>query len=151
MLIDTRQASTLQYWARYPVPAPNKEVYEKTCNPTIADGWEKIKKSLEILGKFNRKTVRLTLAKGLNMVDAAGYAELLKDVNFDFLEFKAYMWVGHSQKRMKIEDMASHEEIKAFAQQVCDLTGWKIADEAVRSRCVLVVKKDRPDRIMKFD
>ena len=46
--------------------------------------------------------------------------------------------------------MPLHEEIRAFANQICKYCGYKIIDEQKESRVVLMMKKDRKDRIMKF-
>jgi len=133
------------------LPAPDKETYNKVCKPLIKDGWLKIEKSLKLLEKFKcRKAIRLTLVKDLNMVNPEGYAEILKDVKTDFIEVKAYMWVGYSKERLSIENMPRHPEIKKFAKEIADLAGFKIIDEKENSRVVLLMKKDKKDRVMRF-
>src|SRR3989344_235174 len=132
------------------LPAPDKEVYEKCCKPLIKDGWERIIKSLGLLGEFKRGVVRLTLAKEMNMVNANRYAGILKDVDFKFLEIKAAMGVGDSKYRMRYEQMPLHNEIVDFAHEICRLTGWKIVDEKEESRVVLVMRKDFKGRKLEF-
>ncbi|MBN1645341.1 4-demethylwyosine synthase TYW1 [Candidatus Woesearchaeota archaeon] len=132
------------------LPAPNKEVYDKTCNPLINDGWERINKSLSLLDKFDRSCIRLTLVKNVNMVYPEQYAELIKKTNPDFVELKAYMWVGHSRNRLEIDNMPYHHEIRAFAEKIVKKIGWKIIDEKPESRTVLMMKNDNQDRILKF-
>lgn len=134
------------------LPAPDKETYEKVCHPLIKDGWEKIQESLKLMNEFKcRKCVRLTLAKDFNMLNAKGYASLVKDIDFDFLECKAYMWVGYSRLRLNIENMPRHEEIKNFAQEIAKESGLKLIDEKTESRVILLMKEDKKDRIMRFD
>src|SRR3989344_4421925 len=92
-------------------------------------GSENIQKSLNLLGKFERGTVRLTLAKDMNFLYPEKYAEILKNVKFKFLEVKAAMSVGYARQRMEYKQMPFHEEIKEFAKKIGDRIGWKIVDE----------------------
>ena len=129
--------------------APDKEVYSRVCNPVIKNGWENIQKSLNLLGKFERGTVRLTLAKDMNFLYPEKYAEILKNVKFKFLEVKAAMSVGYARQRMEYKQMPFHEEIKEFAKKIGDRIGWKIVDEQKESRVVLLMKEDK-DRKLRF-
>lgn len=133
------------------LPAPNKEIYLKTCNPIIKDGWEKINESLALLKKFNRSCIRLTLVKGINMLNPELYAELIKKANPDFVELKAYMFVGHSQLRLEIKNMPFHEDIKEFAESIAKAIGWKIIAEKPESRVILLMKADKKDRLLNFN
>ena len=47
--------------------------------------------------------------------------------------------------------MPRHQEIKKFSQELANELGWKIVDEKENSRVVLLMKEDKPWRIMKFD
>ncbi|MBD3361386.1 4-demethylwyosine synthase TYW1 [Candidatus Woesearchaeota archaeon] len=132
------------------LPAPNKEIYEKTCNPLISKGWERINESLSLINKFNRSCLRLTLVKGVNMSRPEQYAELIKKANPLFVELKAYMWVGHSRNRLEIQNMPYHKDIKQFAERIAAELNWKIIDEKPESRVVLLMKQDIPNRILKF-
>ncbi|MEK0322605.1 MAG: radical SAM protein, partial [Nitrosopumilus sp.] len=49
------------------LPAPDEQTYIKVCNPLIKNSWKKILKSLELINKFKRNVVRLTLTKDINM------------------------------------------------------------------------------------
>jgi len=52
------------------LPAPNKNIYQKICQPLLPKLWEKLNETLELFDSFNcRKVIRLTLVKGLNMVN----------------------------------------------------------------------------------
>ncbi len=127
------------------LPAPNKEVYKKICNPLIRGGWEKILESLKLLSKFRCRTaVRLTLAKDENLLNPEDYAKIIKRTKADFFELKAYMWVGYSKQRLPIEGMPRHHEIKEFAYEIAKLTNLKIIDEKQESRVVLLGKKKLP-------
>jgi tRNA wybutosine-synthesizing protein 1 len=132
------------------LPAPNKEVYKKVCNPLIADGWEKINESLKLLKRFDRGTMRLTLVKEVNMVKPEQYAEILEKTRPDFVELKAYMHVGFSQGRLKMSNMPTHKEIMAFAKKISEITKLRIIDEKENSRVALLMEKDKKGRVMEF-
>jgi len=134
------------------LPAPDEETYLELCRPLIKNGWQKIMESLELLKEFNcRKTIRLTLVKDENMIKPEAYAKIMKDIDADFFEFKAYVYVGYSQYRLSIENMPRHNEIMDFASKTAKLAGMKMIDEKKESRVALVARKDRDDRIMEFD
>lgn len=140
------------------LPAPDEETFNKFCRPNSKDDWKKIKKSLSLLGEFERGTIRLTLAKEINLKNAKAYANILKNVNFKFLEAKAAMPVGHAKDRLKYSQMPTHKEIKSFAAQIAKYANLKIIDEHTRSRVVLLMRKDSillmrkdsKDRFLKF-
>lgn len=138
----------------------NPEMLEK-CNPTqlyvsltafdeqshlqlnrpVKSNWEKIMKSLEVLRDAKSRTVlRLTLIKGYNMQDNAieKYAELIKKASPDFIEAKAYMFLGYSRLRLKYENMPEHEDVLDFSKKLSEKCGYKIRDEAKASRVVLL-------------
>lgn len=131
------------------LPAPDRETYSKVCNPLLKNQWKKINETLKLLKKFKRSAIRLTLVKNHNMIKPEKYAELVGD-NADFVEAKAFMWVGFSQQRLNIKDMPLHPDIKRFAKEIAKQSGLKIIDEKKESRVVLLMKKDRKDRVMKF-
>jgi len=133
------------------LPAPNEEVYKKTCNPAIHDGWKRIIRSINVLSKMKtRKVVRLTLVKGLNMVNPEGYAKILKNKKIHFIEPKAFMSVGYARKRIHYNKMPLFEEIKNFSQELADAINYKIIDEKADSRVCLIAKKDYSWRKLKF-
>lgn len=146
-LIKTKNFPTQTYLT---LPAPNEKIYQKLCSPLVKASWKKILKSLSLLKKFKRSTIRMTLVKNLNMLNPEEYAELIKTANPDFLEVKAYMWVGYSRKRLSIQNMPLHPDIKEFAKKLSKLTGYKIIDEKPNSRVVLLMKKDSKKRFLNF-
>ncbi len=122
--------------------APDEKTYLEIHNPLIPDGWKKLNESLELMKSFScRKVIRLTLVKGLNLKEPEKYAKLILKAEPDFVEPKAYMWVGESQKRLKKEAMPSMEDIRNFAEELSFHTGYKIKDEDLASRVVLLSKK----------
>jgi len=133
------------------LPAPNKDVYEKVCNPVIPNGWDNIMQSLSNLEKLDtRRTIRLTLVKGVNMINAHEYANILKQhPDIHFIEAKGYVWVGHSRERLEKDSMPTHEDIKAFANEIIKhYPELKIIAEKENSRVVLLAKQDYDWRVM---
>ena len=121
--------------------APDRETYRKTDVPLLPDYWERLNRSLELMSGFScTKVLRLTLVKGWNIHNPEGYSELIKKADPDFIEVKGYMWVGFSRQRLKKENMPFHDEVKAFAEQVSRLTGYRYKDEQKASRVVLLSK-----------
>lgn len=121
--------------------APDFETYERVCQPTVADGWGQLNRSLEFMPSFKcRKIIRLTLVKGLNLKNPAGYAKMIEKTEADFLEAKAYMFVGFSRKRLTMGNMPLHGEIKVFAEELARETGYNIVNESEPSRVVLMKK-----------
>ena len=119
----------------------NKEMMNIVNLPLIKNAWEKYQKTLKLLPSIKtRKAIRLTLVKGLNMINPEKYAELIQIASPNFVECKAFMSVGFSRKRLPYSAMPSHEEIKEFSQKIADNTDYKIADEKKESRVVLLKK-----------
>lgn len=118
--------------------APDEETYKRACGPN-GNLWPKILESLEVVGDHRSRTaIRVTLTKGVNMLNPKGYARLLRMVEPDFVEFKAYMHLGFSRNRLQREAMPTHGEVKAFAQEVAGYLDYKVADEVELSRVVLL-------------
>ncbi|MBI5060720.1 MAG: 4-demethylwyosine synthase TYW1 [Candidatus Aenigmarchaeota archaeon] len=119
--------------------APDKDVFEKTCRPLISNVWEKLNESLLLLNNFSCNTViRLTLVRDLNMVHAEKYAKIIEKSNPKYVEVKAFMSIGHARERLPYSAMPRHDEIKEFAQRIADESGYKVRDEKVDSRVVLL-------------
>ncbi len=132
------------------LPAPDEETYLRATNPMAKDGWNKIKRSISLLKRFNRSVIRMTLAKGWNFHDPQGYADLINSADFDFLELKSAMPVGYAAFRMTYEQMPTHEEIKDFASQIEKLTDYRLVDEKKESRVVLLTKPGNKKRYLEL-
>lgn len=130
--------------------APNEELYNKIDRPRIKNGWKKIMQSLELIKNFKRNVLRITAVKGLNMVNPEEYAGLIKKYKPLFVEIKAYMWIGWSRKRLGVENMPLHSEIKKFSKEIAKYSGYKIIDEKKESRVCLLAKKDFKGRKLRF-
>ncbi|MBR9677167.1 4-demethylwyosine synthase TYW1 [Candidatus Woesearchaeota archaeon] len=136
------------------IDAPNKEIFELVDQPKLGNGWDCLLKSLDVLKRLKdktRTTIRITALKGYNMVEPQNYAVLLERANPTYVEVKAYMFVGSSRQRLSIDNMPRHHEVVEFAKQICEHCDYKIIDEQVSSRVVLLMKEDLPNRIMQWE
>jgi tRNA wybutosine-synthesizing protein 1 len=119
--------------------APNEQIYRKLCQPQIKKGWMQLNQSLELLNSFKCRTViRMTCVKDYNMTMPEEYAKMIKRSNPDFVEIKAYMYVGSSRKRLELGNMPHFSEILDFANSVAELCNMDIINESQESRVVLL-------------
>lgn len=66
------------------------------------------------------------------------YAKLIKKANPDYVEVKAYMYVGSSRERLTMDNMPSFDEVKEFAKKIGENCGKEIVNESQVSRVVLL-------------
>lgn len=119
--------------------ASNPEMYKKLCLPVVRDGWQRVNTSLELMSSIHTNTVlRLTLIKHLNTQNPMEFIPLIEKAKPAFIECKAYMHVGYSKERLKEENMPEMNEVRAFAKAVEGNSGYKIKNERVDSRVVLL-------------
>lgn len=119
----------------------SKEMMDKVNVPIIKNAWKQYMKTLNLFPSLKtRRVLRLTMVKGLNMIEPEKYAELIQKASPNFIEVKAFMSVGSSRKRLPYEVMPRHEEIKEFSQKIVDLTDYRVSDDKKESRVVLLKK-----------
>ncbi len=130
------------------VDAPNKKLYEKIDRPIINDSWKKFNQTLELLPNLDtRKVLRITLIKDLNMTDVEGYAKLIKKADPDFVEVKAYMWVGHSKLNLELSNMPFHEDVVGFSEKISKASGLSMIDEKENSRVTLLSNNNKDKKL----
>lgn len=130
------------------VAAPNKEIHKKLCVPLIPNAWKKLNETLKLLPSLNcRKVIRHTLVENWNLGHEKEYAKLDILANPNFIEPKAYVFVGYSRKRMNISNMPSHEKIKEFSKKLAELTTYELKMERKDSR-VVVLSRDENIKIL---
>ena len=125
------------------IDAPTKELLKEVDVPLFPDFWERMNQCLDVLAaKKQRTCIRLTMVKGINDVLPEKYAELIMKGNPDFIEVKAYMFVGRSRERLKQENMPLHEEVVEFTQDlVKHLPNYEIVSEHIPSRVIMLAQK----------
>jgi len=116
--------------------APDKELYTRLCRPDT-DSWEYIGESLALLGK-RRSAIRITLVQGWNDVCPEQYAAMVQEAGATYVEVKGYMYLGYSRNRLTVENMPSHARVRTFAEQIAHASEYRVADENIPSRVVLL-------------
>ncbi|HWQ65267.1 MAG TPA: 4-demethylwyosine synthase TYW1 [Methanospirillum sp.] len=123
--------------------APDRETYLKIAQPQ-EDYWDRLLESLRSLGTVSdqgmRTAIRITLIKGINDYDAAGFARLIQESGASFVEVKSYMHVGYSQKRLTQAHMPLFEEIRTFTQEMLQNCEYSIRGENSLSRVICLEK-----------
>jgi len=123
--------------------APNKEILKEVDKPLFPDYYERLLQSLQYLKEKKERTcIRVTLIKGINDLHLEQWAEMIMKGDPDFIEVKAYMFVGESRERLKRENMPLHEEVVKFSQRLAEfLPDYELMSEHIPSRVVLFTQK----------
>jgi tRNA wybutosine-synthesizing protein 1 len=130
------------------VCAPNEQVYKQICRPQFPGAWTKLNETLGLLQSFHFPSViRMTLVKEHNINHLDEYAKIVEKANPTYIEAKAYMHIGFSTLRLGFESMPLHSEVKDFAGQLAEKTGYKVIDEAPESRVVLLSRLEKPIQV----
>jgi len=128
--------------------AYDEQSFLKTCRPLFHGAWTKLNETLSLLPSFKCPTVlRMTLVRHINMKHPELYARLIEKANPTYIEPKAYMHVGFSRLRLGFENMPSHMEIRCFAEELAEETGYNILDEAPDSRVVFLSRLEKAIRL----
>ncbi|MEM3832714.1 MAG: radical SAM protein [Thermoprotei archaeon] len=154
--------------------APDPETYIKvtsTVYPRMMSSyahWERLNKTLEMLGKLPCRTViRITAVKGVNMINPEGYRKLVLRSNPNFLEIKGFAISGYAPRisiRLGVHQpnynssilmkealvySPTHEEIFDFARQVSN--DWQtfplISQQPESSEVLMAVNWKDPKKI----
>ncbi len=125
--------------------APNKELHLKINKPKIKYSWERLMKTVSLFPKLKtRKVIRFTLIKGINdnKKYIKNFVKIFEKTKADFVEIKAYMFLGYSRKTLKIENMPSFDDCLKYAKAFEKLSkNYKISDTCKPSRIILLKNK----------
>ena len=128
------------------IVAPNEPLYKKIVNPKQKDAWVRFNKTLELVSKIEGRTVlRFTLIRYLNDKKELipEFTKLFEKAKSDFIEVKAYMFLGYSQKRLEKSNMPLHKEVKEYTKELLKhLENYELVDEHAPSRILLLRRKD---------
>ncbi len=110
-------------------------------NRPIKNFWNDVINSLKVLADKDCRTVlRITVIRGYNDFPER-FAPLVDLAQPDFVEVKAYMYLGYSRLRLPKSAMPEHEYVKWFAENLSKLTNYEIKGESEISRVVLLVRR----------
>lgn len=129
------------------LPAPGVKNFLRTHRPLERElALNKIWETLNMIGKKVpfRTVARLTLAEGLNLLDPKGYAKMIKVMKPSFIEVKGVVHVGAAEKRLPRSAMPSHDDMYSFAQELENITEYKIVKESKISRLVILSNGSTP-------
>jgi len=120
--------------------------------------WQNYLKSLDVLNSLSAKTrtvLRMTVAHGLNDQNVQGFADLISRSQAHYIEVKSMTFVGwarNKERGLRLEDMYSMGEIRAYAKKLAELIDYIYTDEHEPSRIVLLCrdKQAEKNRILKF-
>ncbi|MBI4449418.1 4-demethylwyosine synthase TYW1 [Candidatus Woesearchaeota archaeon] len=131
---------------------PDEQLFYKLDRPDLKDAWERLHRTLDIIKpkKYTSRTVlRLTLLKGVNDNNHEGFAEIFEKADPLCIEVKGYMFVGASRERLDIKQMPRHEDIIQFCKEIEKHSPYRIVDDQLASRVVLMMKpEDLPYRFI---
>ena len=100
------------------VDAPNEADLVEVDRPLFGDAWDRLRASLVLLREKRQRTVaRLTLVKGHNESDVAGYAGLVALGEPTLVEVKGVTFCGKSDASdLTMENCPWHHEVVAFCE-----------------------------------
>jgi tRNA wybutosine-synthesizing protein 1 len=139
------------------VQAPNKEVYEEVTRSKTLNAWDSFQEFLGVFSELDtRRVFRLTLIRGVNMIDAKGYAELIRKGKPHYVEVKGFSYVGGArgeQRGLSYSQMPSADDIRSFASQVAAEAGYIVADYHESSNIALLCSDAQAakERIISFE
>jgi len=121
--------------------------------------WLEFQKSLEVMKKLTeakktRTVLRMTIARGMNLEKTTEqFAGIINKAKPNFVEVKSYMAIGAGRKEMTPAAMPTIEELRSFAKELAEKTGYLTTDEHKASRCILLCKDEwaQENRKIKFE
>ncbi|UCE92434.1 MAG: 4-demethylwyosine synthase TYW1 [Methanobacteriota archaeon] len=121
------------------VAAPNEMLFERLCVPQSPNAWEKLMETLRLLPSLDTRVVlRHTLVKGWNLGWEDEYVKLDTMAEPMFVEPKGYVFVGDSRRRMTMDNMPSHQDVREFSRRVAESLSLDMLMEREDSRVVLL-------------
>lgn len=127
--------------------ASNKKMFLQINRPRHKDAWERWQDSLCFLSTVDTRTVlRMTIIRGYNdsADDIEDFAQVMSEGDPHFIEIKSYMHVGMSTQRLEKGDMLNMDEVRAYADRLCEkMPAFSVMDESEVSRIVVLQNKKR--------
>jgi len=125
--------------------AYDPESYKKINRGVSKEGFKALKTSLNLLKTLKvRSVIRVTLIKGYNTEKGQleKLAKLIAGSKADFVEVKAYMWIGDSRKKLGQENMPLFSEIKDYTKTLLkNMLSYKYESDCEKSRIILLKNK----------
>lgn len=124
------------------IQAPEEDVFKRVARPLVKDAWSRLLETLRLFPSLTgaRRVLRITVVKGFNDSNPEGYARLIDISNPDYVEVKAYEWVGESQSRLPKEAMPWMRDVVALSEGISRASGYVKRGEFEPSGVVLLSK-----------
>ncbi len=157
MVQALKRLNTLPTQLYVSVQAPNSEVYGRVARAKTLNAWDSFNEFLSVFsGLATRRVFRLTLMRGVNMVDAHGYAKLIMKGRPHYVEVKGFAYVGgarNDKRGLSHLNIPEMDEVQAFAQEIADKSGYIVVDYHKSSKVVLLCadKESARSRIIRFE
>jgi tRNA wybutosine-synthesizing protein 1 len=132
------------------VNASSEEKFVALSRCSLADGWQRLMKSLRLVREFRCPTViRITLIKGINdrEGDVKGFAKLISFAEPWYVEVKGYMYLGYSRFRLGLENMPKHKDVLEFAKKLSEASGYSLVADSLGSRVALLSRISEPVKV----
>ena len=145
-LLDKNAMPTQLYIS---LSAFDEQSYKKTNVPMIEDYWQRYNESLDFLAKVkneHRTVLRMTLVNEWNFSHVNEYAVLIKRGQPAYVEVKAFMAVGGARERIGVKGMPLLDQIREFAKQLAEQTGYIYCVEHAPSRVVLLCRDAQAEK-----
>ncbi|PWV04195.1 hypothetical protein C3747_159g65 [Trypanosoma cruzi] len=132
------------------VDAPNRETMKILDRPVFPDYWERFQQSVVCMSARRERTVfRLTMINEFNMSEEnlLEYKSLFETGRPNFVELKRLTpaFSGNSQSILRIKNVPSWEQLKAYGKRLCDVIfdgkEYEVASLHEHSGCVLLAQK----------
>jgi len=146
------------------LPAPNEQIYKKTCRPMIKNGWDNIIGSLDLIDSLSCRTVvRLTAVKNLNINEKLinEYARIIEKANPNFFEIKGFTLQAKAlliKERLKSDKLiqdyfTEYDYLENLALKFENLSGFPLIYKNKASRDFLLAvnwDKDKNPKLNKL-
>ncbi len=145
-LLDGGQPSQLYV----SVNGSSEEKFVALSRCSLADGWRRLMKSLELMKELGCPTViRITLIKGVNDYegDVEGFAKLTSLAEPWYVEVKSYMYLGYSRFRLGLKNMPKHRDVLEFAKKLSKASGYNLVADSLESRVALLSRIGEPVKV----
>ncbi|RNF00670.1 putative radical SAM domain protein [Trypanosoma rangeli] len=132
------------------VDAPNRETMKLLDRPVFSDYWERFQHSIAHMSQRKERTVfRLTMISGFNMSEEnlLEYKAVFETGRPNFVELKRLTpaFSGNRQGLLRIKNVPSWEQLKAYGNRLCEVIfdgkAYEVASLHEHSGCILLAEK----------
>lgn len=128
------------------IESANEKQHLFINQPKIKDSWKRLNQTIALMPDIKtRRVIRYTLIKEINdkKENQKQLIDIFEKTKADFIEIKAYMYLGASRNNLEEKNMPSFEDCLKFAEDVeKESDSFEIVDDCKRSMIVLLKNKN---------